>query len=148
MTYLTYKDITDDLVIIKINKTYHKGMSERELYEYTRGFWKRRKESVEQADYALAVAFGEVVEVYRIDKWIDAIEADNVVRVYDPKRHSDRIAFNGEVAESKIRDKYIGKSVANLYKYGEANPVKLILKTDYSRNTALDCLPTKALKGR
>lgn len=34
-----------------------------------------------------------------------------------------RYEFVGEVAE-EIRDRYIGKSMANLYKKGEANPIK------------------------
>ena len=63
MDYLSYEDITDDLVVIKINKSYYKGMSPRELYEYTRGYWKRKIESVSAAKYALAVANGEVKEV-------------------------------------------------------------------------------------
>lgn len=128
MECLSYEDITDDLVVIKINQTYDEGMSARELYEYTRGYWKRKIESVSPAKYALAVAFGEVKEVYKIDRWVPAPEADNVIRKYDPDRYSDRIAFYGEVAPENIRRKYIGKSVKNLYKYGEADPVKLFMK--------------------
>ncbi len=63
-------DIKHNLVIIKINKSYNPNFSERELYEYTRGFWKNRIEYVQPAQYALAVAKGEVVEVYKINKWV------------------------------------------------------------------------------
>ncbi len=128
MDCLAYEDITDDLVIIKINQTYYESMSARELYEYTRGYWKRKIESVSSAKYALAVAFGEVKEVYKIDRWVPASEADNIIREYDSACHSNRIAFYGEVAPSNIRNKYIGKSVSNLYKYGEASPVKVFNK--------------------
>lgn len=128
MVYLSHEDITDDLVVIKINQTYHKGMSARELYEYTRGYWKRKIESVSPAKYALSVVFGEVKEVYKIDRWVPASEADNVIREYNPVRHSNRIAFYGEVAPDSIRKKYIGKSVKDLYKNGEADPVKLFMK--------------------
>lgn len=126
--YLDYKDIADDLVVIKINQTYRDGMSERELYEYTRGFWRRKIESVEPAKYALAVVFGEVKEVYRIDKWVHASEVNNKFRKYIPARHFKRIAFTGDLAPDDIRKKYLGKSVKYLYKYGEASPVKLFLK--------------------
>ncbi len=34
---LTLEDITDNIVIIKINKSYREGMSDRELYDVTRG---------------------------------------------------------------------------------------------------------------
>lgn len=128
MDYLTYDDITDNLVVIKINQTYYKGMSPRELYEYTRGYWRRKIESVSPAKYALAVAFGDVKEVYSIDRWVHASEADNIIRKYDPIRHSDRIAFYGKIAPEDIRKKYIGMSVKKLYKNGEADPVKLFLK--------------------
>ena len=43
--YLIRKDITEDVVIIKINQTYDPHMSALNLYDYTRGCWKRRIES-------------------------------------------------------------------------------------------------------
>lgn len=124
--HLEYEDITVDLVIIKINQTYYENISARELYEFTRGFWKRRIESVSSAKYALAVVYGEVKEVYKIDKWIHASAADNIFRKYDPARHSNRIAFCGDIADDSVRKKFIGKSVDRLFKFGEASPVKLI----------------------
>ena len=126
-TNLSERDIKHNLVIIKINKTYHQGMSARELYEFTRGFWKRKIESVSPAKYALSVVDGVVIEVYRIDRWVHASQADNMFREYIPERHSNRIAFYGEVAADDIRNYYIGRNVNSLYKYGEADPVKLIL---------------------
>ena len=62
--YLEREEITDDIIIIKLNKSYRPGMSSEELYDITRGCWKRRMESVERAKYALAVYKGEVIEVY------------------------------------------------------------------------------------
>ena len=118
-------DIKHNLVIIKINRSYNSSLSARELYEYTRGFWKNTIEYVRPAQYALAVANGEVVEVYKIIEWVKAKDADNMIRTYDPQKHSDRIAFNGEVAASEVRDYYLGRHVDSLYKNGEANPVKL-----------------------
>ena len=44
-------------------------------------------------------------------------------REVDPKRAVERIAFVGEAAEDSVRNRYVGKSVANLFKYGAANPV-------------------------
>lgn len=126
--YLTREDIKDDLVVIKINKTYRDGMSAEELYDYTRGIWRRKIESVSIADYALCVVFGKIIEVYKIDKWLPATEVVFKTRKCDPKKCAKRIAFVGCVAENSIRKRYIGKSVAKLYKYGEANPVKLFIK--------------------
>lgn len=124
--YLTQNDITEDVVIIKINQTYDPHMSALNLYDYTRGCWKRRIESVESAKYALATYKGEVVEVYKIDYWCHASKLNRETVPYNPERHSDRIGFFGTVASQEIRDKYIGKSVKNFFKWGEASPVKLI----------------------
>lgn len=128
MEYLSERDIHHDLVVIKINRTYYDGMSAEALYDFTRGIWKRKIESVRVADYALSVVYGTVVEVYKIDHWMPASDAKFTARKVDPKKAAERIAFVGNVAEDSVRRRYIGKSVAKLYKYGEANPVKLFLK--------------------
>jgi len=123
MKYLTLSDITDDIVIIKINQSYYEGISAEALYDYTRGIWKRSIKSVSVADYALSVANSIVIEVYKIDHWIPATETEFKMRKIDPKRASERIAFVGKVAEDSVRERYIGKSVAYLFKNGAANPV-------------------------
>ena len=71
--------LRENIVIIKINKSYREGISETELYDVSRGCWKRKIASVEKADYALAVVYGIVKEVYQIDKWLPA---ENEVRVF------------------------------------------------------------------
>ena len=55
MQYLMREDITDDIIIIKLNRSYRFGMSSKELYDITRGCCKRRIESVERAEFAFAV---------------------------------------------------------------------------------------------
>lgn len=130
MDYLTLEDITDNLVVIKINKSYHDNMSAEELYDYTRGIWRRKIESVSEAEYALSVVFGLVVEVFEIDRWMPATQAAFKTRTCDPARAANRIAFVGRVADDGVRSKYVGKSVSNLYEFGEANPVKLFLKNE------------------
>lgn len=54
--------IPNTTIIIKINKSFREGMSETELYDVTRGCWKRKTASVENADCALAVVYGIVKE--------------------------------------------------------------------------------------
>lgn len=123
ITYLEREDIKENLVVIKINRSYKEGMSADELYEVTRGKWKRRIETVQGIKYGLAVCNSIVVEVYKIDSWAEATPDYSDGFKYYPSRYG-RIEFTGEVAPEEIREKYIGKSVAHLYKYGEANPVK------------------------
>lgn len=119
-------DITTNIVIIKINKSYNPNMSALELYDVTRGCWKRRIDSVSSAKYALATVNGEVVEVYKIDYWAPAATLNRETIPFDAEVEKERIGFFGSVADQKVRDKYIGKSVKNFFKRGEANPVKLI----------------------
>lgn len=124
---LTPDDITENIVIIKINKRYSPDMSALELYEATRGIWKRKIESVEIADYCLSVFKGTVVEVYRIEEWYPAGTTEYKTRILNQEDLANRIEFIGSVAEDTIQRKYLGKSVKNLYKNGEADPVKVFL---------------------
>ena len=126
LSYLTPSDITEDIVIIKINKSYYSGISSLELYDITRGCWKRRIESVESARYALATYKGEVVEVYKINYWCSASELHRETIAYNLEKHWNRIGFFGSVADKEIREKFVGKSVKNFFKWGEADSVKLI----------------------
>lgn len=123
--YLDRDDLDEEIVVIKINRLYQHGMSEEALYEATRGIWKRRIESVEGTDYCLSVFKGEVVEVYKIDEWLPAGSIPMKTRTIIPEHTIGRIEFVGKVAPDTIRNKYIGKSVAKLFKYGEASPIKV-----------------------
>ena len=122
MKYLSRNDITDDIVIIKSNQSYYEGISAKALYDYTRGIWKRSLKTVSVANYALSVAFGIVVEVYKIDRWMPATDTVFTARKVDPRKAAERVAFEGKVAGDSVRNRYIGKSVAYLFKNGAANP--------------------------
>ena len=122
MKYILPKDITDDIVVIKINQSYYEGISSAALYDYTRGIWKRSLKTVSEADYALSVVYGIVVEVYEIDRWVPATDTVFTSRKVDPKRAAERVAFEGKVAKDSVRKRYIGKSVAYLFENGAANP--------------------------
>ena len=127
MEKLSMDDLQGDIAIIKINKSYKNGMSPLELYDITRGCWKRRLESVQDVEIVLAVVFGEVKEVYSVTSWMDASKLNRKTILYDAEVEKGRIGFSGKVASGDIRSKYVGKSVAGLYKRGEANPVKVFL---------------------
>lgn len=125
---LTMEEIRENIVIIKINKSFREGMSENELYDVTRGCWKRKIASVETADYALAVAYGIVKEVYQIDEWLPAENEERETIPYNEAADVGRIIFKGRIADEEIRKKYLDYSVAGLFKKGEASPVKVIMK--------------------
>lgn len=126
MQWINLSDIEDNIAIMKINNTYHDGISDLELYDATRGIWKIKLESVKDVDYVLSVAFGMVKEVYKVDAWVPDNQLNRKTIPYDEVKGKDRIGFFGKVAEETIRKKYLNKSVAKLYKRGEANSVKII----------------------
>ena len=141
---IALEDITENIAIIKINKSYREGMTPVELYDRTRGCWKRKLESVEKAEYVLSVVFGEVKEVYKVNCWTTAEKLNRETRPYNPETDTDRIGFIGEVAEEPIRGKYIGNNVSLLYKQGEADPVKIILrKRETVKANKLEWWPSK-----
>ena len=49
-------------------------------------------------------------------------------RVIAQEHTVGRVEFVGKVAPDEIRNKYIGRSFAKLYKRGEVNPVKVFRK--------------------
>lgn len=101
-----------------------------ELYDVTRGCWKRRFVSVEKADYALAVVNGIVKEVYQIDTWFPAEKEIRETIPYNAETDAGRIIFRGRIAAEKLRKNYLNHSVGELFKRGEASPVKVIIPTD------------------
>lgn len=130
---LTNENITDNIVIIKINKSYREDMTPLELYDVTRGCWKRKIESVKNAEYALSVSDNIVREVYKIDNWKMSKDVVRETVTNNPDTENERITFTGEIAADEIRSKYIGKNVKKLYKWGEADPLKVILGDSTSR---------------
>lgn len=120
---LAREDITENVIAIKINQAYRENMTELELYEITRGYWKIDAKRAEKADYVFSVYKGIIKEVYKIKEWLPAGTIPRST-LPDAKVPTDRYEFVGEVAEEAIRNKYIEKSIANLYRKGEANPIK------------------------
>ena len=98
-------------------------MTELELYEVTRGYWKVDVKRAEKADYAFCIYKGIIKEVYKIIEWLPAGTIPKPT-LPDAETPADRFEFVGEIAEENIRDKYIEKPIANLYRRGEANPIK------------------------
>ena len=127
MESLRREDLQENIAIIKINKSYNNSLSALELYDITRGCWKRKLESVQDTEVVLAVAFSEVKEVYSVNSWMPASELNRETIPFDAELEKGRIGFSGQVAPDEIRNKYIGKSVADLYKRGEADPVKVFM---------------------
>lgn len=127
---LKEEDIDDNIMLIKINQSYHNGMSAGELYDYTRGYWPVSLKSAEKVEYALSIYDGMVIEVYQIVAWFPALTTMTTCRntMKDRELVSKRFEFIGNIAPDTVRNKYINKSVSSLYKIGEAMPFKYYFK--------------------
>jgi hypothetical protein len=119
------RDITDPVLVIRIQRGYRPEMTAQALYEITRGAWvvgPRRAE----ARYALAVFNGVVREVYAIDAWHPAGSTAYTTRPYEHVNRAERWEFTGELASDEMRQRYVGTSVAHLWRRGASNPLTYV----------------------
>jgi hypothetical protein len=102
-------ELDDPLIIININKKYKRGSDSLEIYNATKQSWKVSASRIQNIKYALSEYEGIIIEVYKINEWYEI---------------EDRWGFNGVIAESSVRNKYINKSIAHTKKRGSANPIR------------------------
>lgn len=125
---LSEQDITENVMMIRINKAYHYGMSAFEVYDNTRCCWKVNKEQADKVEYAFSVYEGMVVEVFKIVQWLPAHSTMKNETTLAPRPDVDqgRYEFVGNVADDSIRNKYVGKMVTDLFPQGNQNPIKYV----------------------
>jgi len=114
--------ITYPVLLIRINKLFRKGMTERELYEATRGIWRvgPRRNHVQ---YSFAVFHGLVREVYAVNRWFPANTLKYKTRDLSSRDLTGRWEFEGNPAPPDIRLSYINRSVKEYFKPGNQSPV-------------------------
>ncbi len=100
---------------------YQSDMSDFELYECTRGYWKVNVERADNCKYAAAVYEGIILEVYEIAKWLPA--GSTLMESRETRRIPGRFEFVGKIAPERIRNKYVYKSVTGIYSPGNTNPI-------------------------
>ena len=113
-------NVAEPVVAININQQYPQSKTAEELYHATRGIWRLNRQRAQRAQYAFAVYQGEVKEVYKIDRWMQARR--ETIEYWDERSSSQgkhfpsevnegRSEFVGELAPEAIRKKYIGKKL-------------------------------------
>jgi hypothetical protein len=102
------------ILLININKRYHREITDEELYDATRKSWVvgSRKEN---AQYAVATYRGLTREVYVIDEWYPVVVNGKT-----------RWGFNGCRAEDELRKELRYKSISSYFPKGAANPIKYL----------------------
>lgn len=124
MEEITASDFDRPTVVIRLTDLYRPRLEfERvPLYEVTRAHWSIKKDHrIPKAKIALSAHDGIVLEVYEIAAWVPANSTMMVYRM--DKGGRDRMEFVGDVATNRLRSKYVGKSVAGLFKRGDIRPV-------------------------
>lgn len=103
-------------VLININKTFRRAKGASSYYEATKESWVISERRIPTIHHVLAEYRGFVVEVFRVENWY---------RVSKTTARGDaktRWGFEGVVADSAVRDRYLNRLVPR--KMGAANPIR------------------------
>jgi uncharacterized protein len=111
---------TEKCIAINVNQSYKPGMTDRQIYECTRGIWPLGKEK-DKAEYALAVYQDVIVEVFKIEGWHKAGD------IFSERTHlaNNRHEFVGNVS-TQLSAKYKGKSLLGMFSGGKRFPVRYL----------------------
>lgn len=105
----------EDVVLIKINKSYQENMSKEELYKATSVSWVASfgRTSTRDLKYYCAVYKNEIIEVYDFLGFEEEI----------PHRVPARYILNGQVNKTDLRSRLVGLDIGSIHK-GSGNPIK------------------------
>ncbi|MCL2399935.1 MAG: hypothetical protein FWC91_09380 [Defluviitaleaceae bacterium] len=119
-------DITENAMLFKINKTFPKCKTSKDLYDATRGIWKVSSKK-DLAKYAFAVYQGEVKKVYKITLW-ESVTPELYEQLNRLEGWSEDYRkcwmFVGEVDELKS-EKYKSKNISR-YLSGRGTPINYV----------------------
>ena len=140
---LKENDIKHNILVIKINKLYNRKMTEKDLYEATRGFWRISMNEVKNVDYVFAVYNQLVVAVYKPDEWHFVRERIDIPRSNEYKESlNNRLYFISYNYEDKDENQkfYLHKSIVNFKINAKSqNPISYIFKySQKESNSDLD----------
>lgn len=122
-TPLQMEDIKHGILVIKINKLYRRDMSDDELYDAVRGYWKASLNSIKtrKIEYVFGVYNGLIVAVYKPVEWHYIHEKINapqreILADEDYERLKNRIYFVCEDYKKLDEDGqfYLHKSIVDL----------------------------------
>lgn len=117
-------EIFEKAILIRVNQEFRYSMSDLELYDTTRGYWKINIERAKNVDLVFSIYNGIIQEVYKVTTWLKAGESMNMRGKIE--NMEDRFEFIGILADEELRNKYKYKSVEHYFKKGNANPIMYI----------------------
>ena len=124
-------EITEPVMLIKIEKEWRRDLTPKQLYERTRRYWLANPKSRKPPPrYAMSVARGIIREVYEIEDWepypdLSKVELD-ASRMHRKQavKAQRRVGFIGKPACDKAH--YVGQSVRRYQRAGNQNPIKYL----------------------
>lgn len=106
-------------IAILINRDYKPTFGDLELFEYTRGCWRKNMKTLaDDAQYAYATYNGIIKEIYEIHSWVPAGTQEYFSR--EDLILKDRWEFIGRKAPDDLRKLYIGKLIEKDRAYGNS----------------------------
>lgn len=134
--HLRPEDIRHSIMVIKINKLYHRDMSAKDLYDAVRGNWRASLNSIQKrkVEYVFGVYNQLIVAVYKPDEWHYVHEMIDIPRAEELdaetlKWGKNRVLFICKDYEHPDDNQafYLHKSIADL-KVNQAsqNPISYL----------------------
>lgn len=108
-------------LLLRISRKWRKDMTDPELYEATRGYWRVAKANAANVTHALAVAHGVVRAAYDVTSWHPSVR----------RGQEGRMGFDG--TPSAAWGALIGVDVSHVFPPGSQNPVRYIPSVDLER---------------
>lgn len=112
--------ISDDCLIININRSYKRGAGLNSIYNATKETWDIKAHRREKVNYILSEYRGLIVEVFEVESWYPKDRPYNK----NAKKYGQTYTgygFNGRIANDDIREVYINKSISHIKKKGFAS---------------------------
>jgi uncharacterized protein len=109
------------LVLIRVSRAYERGISDEQLYEVTRGWWRISPKRARRAARVLSVFGGVVRAVYRPTEWV---QPTHDLIAEDPTR-AGRWGFVG-TPDPEGEDCYLHRDVTAHLPLGAQNPVRYV----------------------
>ncbi len=125
--------VRDNLLLIRLRRNFVDGMAPHALYEATRRAWKVG-EKRNQAEFACSVFDGVIIEVYAIAAWLPGGSTMHLPRADDAELENDlsqRWEFVGRLADERIRKRYRGMLVGQLFPTGAQNPIRYAFPNEH-----------------
>jgi hypothetical protein len=116
-------NISEEVLLIKLSKTFRYNMDPMDLYDYTRGVWNISEGRRKKIKYVFAVYDGIVQETYNVLQWFEAGKTYTNRIDIDAWKKTKRWEFIGSISE-EMRKKYRYKSVRHYWNVNAQNPIR------------------------